>query len=65
MTIFLNLYDITFVSNLNFTTEHVKIVKKSRFFSNFCSKFQVFSGFFLPKLSYTGFSRFPGKVTTL
>ena len=26
------LYDRFFVSNLNFTTEHVKIVKNSRFF---------------------------------
>ena len=29
-------------SNQNFTTEHVKIVKITGFFSYFCSKFQAF-----------------------
>ena len=37
------LYDRIFKSNRNFTTEHVKIPK---FFSDFCSKFQVFPDFF-------------------
>ena len=36
------LYDRFFVSYQNFTTEHVKVVKNSRFFSDFCSKFLKF-----------------------
>ena len=51
------LYDKFFVLKLNFTTEHVKIVKIPgflRFFSKLL-KFQVF-----PR-----FSRFSGKVATL
>ena len=35
------LYDRFFVSNLNFTTEHVKLLKFQVFFSKFL-KFQVF-----------------------
>ena len=35
-----------FESNRNFTTENVKIVKIPGFFSDFCSKLQVFPGFF-------------------
>ena len=51
------LYDIFFVSNRNFTTEHVKIVKNSKFFQVFRSKFQVFPGLF--KISQIpGFTRF-------
>ena len=40
------IYMIDFLSqNRNFTTEYVKTVKISVFFSDFCSKFQVFPGF--------------------
>ena len=38
------LYDRFFDSNQIFTTEHVKIVKIPGFYSDFCSKFQVFPG---------------------
>ena len=38
-------YNILFVSNRNLTTLNVKTVKNPRFFSNFCSKLQVFPGF--------------------
>ena len=53
------IYDRFLVSNRNFTTENIYIIKNSRFFQVFRSKFQVFSkisqipGFsrlFLPKL---------------
>ena len=44
MTKKLHLCNRLFVSNRNFTTKHVKIVKNSRFFKDFCSKFQVFPG---------------------
>ena len=57
------LYDRIFESNLNFTTEHVKIVKIPGFCSDFCSKFQVF--FFCLNCQFPGFSRIPGKVATL
>ena len=49
----LYLYDRFFMSNRIFTTEHVEIVKKHRFF-------QVFLVSQVP-----GFSMFPGKVATL
>ena len=55
-----DLYDRFFVSNWNLTTEHIKIVKNSRFFSNFSN-----SSFFLPKLFNSTFLRFTGKVATL
>ena len=69
------LNDIFFMSNRNVSAKHVKIVKNSRFFKDFWSKFQVFpsffktsqitdfSRFFLPKLSNSRF--FSGKVATL
>ena len=56
---FFYLYDIFFESNQNFTTEHVKIVKIPGFFNDFCSKFQVFSGYLCLNC------RIPGKVATL
>ena len=40
------LYDKLFVSNRNFTTKNVKIVKNSRFFERFLFKIQGFSSFF-------------------
>ena len=55
------LYERFFVSNRNFTTEHVKTVNipgSSRFFvqnSRFFSKFLEFQVFFLPKLSNSRF----------
>ena len=42
MTNFFNLYDGFCESNRKFITEHVKNVKIPGFFSDFCSKFQVF-----------------------
>ena len=42
----LYIYDRFFKSNRNITSEHVKIVKIPGFFSDFCSKFQVFPFFF-------------------
>ena len=36
---FLNPYDRLFVSYHNFVTIHVKIVKNSKLFRDFCSKF--------------------------
>ena len=45
LTNFFYLYDRFFESNRNNTTEHVKTVKIPGFFSDFCSKFQVFSKF--------------------
>ena len=54
-------YNRIFESNQNFTTEHVKIVKISGFFSDFCLKFQVF----FKTSQIPDFSRFPGKVATL
>ena len=56
--------DRFFVSNQNFTTEHVKVAQNSRFFSKFL-KFQVFPGFFYLNCQIQGFSMFPGKVATL
>jgi len=43
------LYDRFFESDQNFSIKHQKIFEIpgfSRFFSDFCSKFQVFPGFF-------------------
>ena len=40
------IYDRFFVSDQIFTTEHVITAKNSRFFQGFCSKIQVFPGFF-------------------
>ena len=42
MTKKIYLYDRFFVSNQNFTTEHVKIVKNSRFFVQNSRFFNVF-----------------------
>ena len=39
-------YDRFFDSNQFFTFEHVKIVKIPGLFSDFCSNFKVFPGFF-------------------
>ena len=52
------LYDKLFVSNENFTTENVKIIKNSRFFSKFL-KFQDFPGYLCLNC------RTLGKVATL
>ena len=38
------LYDRFLVSNRNFTTDNIKIIKNSRFFQVLGSKFQVFQG---------------------
>ena len=72
------LFDRFFVSNQNFTTENVKVIKNSRFFDQISRFFQVFfkisqipgfSRLFQPKLSssrfFSGISRFQGKVATL
>ena len=59
------LYDRCFVSNQNFTAEHAKIVKNSRFLFKIpgfifkISWIPGFSRFFLSKMSN---SRFPGQV---
>ena len=57
------LYDRFTVSNGNFTTEFVKVLKNSKFFKVFSKflKFQVFS----LNCQISGFSMFPGKVATL
>ena len=71
MTIDFYLYDRIFELNRNFTTEHVKIGKIPGFFSDFCSKLQVFfkisqiPGFFAYIVKFKVFSRIPGKVATL
>ena len=63
MTKMFYLYDIFSESNQNFTAEHVKIVRIPGFFSDFCSKFQVFfkisqtAGFFCLNCQIPGFSR--------
>ena len=71
MTIKSYLYDRFYVSNRNFTTEHVKIVKNFRFFQLFVKSFSYFFfnfsnsknfQIFLPKLSNF---RFQGEVATL
>ena len=53
------------VLNQNFTAWNVKIVKNSRFFKDFWSKFQVFPVFFRLNCQIPGFSRFPGFLATL
>ena len=68
------LQDRFFVSKRNFTTKHVKIVKKYQRFPEFLKIFVQNSGFFLisqiPGFSclncqIPGISRFPGKLATL
>ena len=59
------LYDIFFVSSLNFTTEHAKIVKSSRFFFQNFSKCS-FSMFLVVEIKvFQGCSRFLGFLETL
>ena len=54
-------YDIFFVSNRNFTTEHVKNVQNLRCFKVFCSKFQVFLDLLYLNCQILGFFMFfPG-----
>ena len=60
-----NLKNNFFISNQNFTAKHVKVVKNTRFFKAFCSKFHIFPGYFCLNCQISGFSRFPGKVATL
>ena len=59
------LYDNFFVSNKNFTTEHVKLLKIQGFFQIFCPKIQVFPVFFFKISKTLGFSRFPSQVANL
>ena len=54
------LYERFFVSNKNFTTEHRKIIKNSRFFKVFFKFFQN-PGFLCLNCRIPGFSMFPGK----
>ena len=56
-----NSYDRFFVSNLNFSTENVKIIKNSRFIF----KISQIPGYFCTNCRIPGFSRFPGKMATL
>ena len=43
----------------------MKVLKIPGFFSDFCSIFHVFPGFFCLNCQIPGFSRIPGKVATL
>ena len=52
------LYDRFFVSNLNFSTENVKIINIPGFLIKI-------PGYFCLNCRIPGFSRFPGKVATL